>query len=1388
MATYNFSSLQYGQIIAFNPAVDVLNFDNSGIAAAHLRVETEGANIRITAESQAGQWKSIILQNVAQTQLATGNVVFAGGSQLLFGDNSSGQAADNSANSLTGTSGADLLAGFGGADTLNGGLGDDVYIVSSGDVLSDSGGVDTVRSDVSWTLGASFENLTLTGTGNITANGNNLSNIIFGNNGNNGSINGRAGNDTMYGMGGNDTFDMSTGGTASYGDDHIEGGEGIDTIDFGANARSAVTVDFFWGRATGGGDGGAGSATVWQVENAVGGAFADRLAGYFGDNFLYGGAGNDTLSGSFGVDTLQGAAGNDSFILDATGTENADQITDFASGADRMVLDGAAMTAIGVSGDFAAGEGRFYSAAGATGGQDADDRIVYNSTTGDLYYDADGSGSGAAELIARLGAGRILAATDITVINGSDPVQGTPGDDSLVGTPADDVIDGLAGNDTIRGEGGDDHLIGGAGDDELNDGGGDDLVQGGEGNDILSSGWGNALLEGGAGNDTLYGGFSHPYDEEPGDTLSGGLGDDWYEVPTGGFAGGLMGPITLIDEGGIDTVAVQGEWTLGDGFENLHLYGQYEGTSRGTGNALDNVITMDGGGMGFDADGGDGNDTLIGGGSGGNWYRFHAGSGDYGHDTVLGGDGMDTVSFYDWSPPTYVNESYAHGAVVVDLRAGTLTGGGIGGSGSATLSKIDGVWGGDFGDHLIAHDGLEVTEWRYGEVRFVGATLQGMGGNDTIEGGAAADVLIGGAGNDLIDGGDANDTISGGRGADQVSGGAGDDIFYMGQQAGPLWTEANDGADVIDGGSGTDEISFFEYWGAAVEADLAAGTLLDSAGGSASFAGIENFTGGTLDDHILGDDGANSLSGGAGEDVIDGRGGDDQIFGSTTWGQLDTGNQLYGGDGNDVVTGSGGDDLLSGGAGNDTLLGGSGRDSYLFAETPTGANADVIGTWEFVSGTDQIHLDAAVMAQLGANGAFVAGDDRFYAAAGASGGHDAGDRVVYDTTSGRLYYDADGSGAAAAQLIATIDSAPGLAATDIVVLNGTPSGFINGTEGNDSLVGGPGNDTINGLGGNDTLVGNGGDDFLHGGLGSDSLDGGVGDDIYYFGAGDVIAADAGGTDTVWAEVSYTLGATSNLENLRLVGTAAITANGNNFSNTIWGNDANNSSINGRAGNDTMFGMGGNDTFDMSTGGTSTYGNDVIDGGSGVDTVDFGANARSSVNVNLAAGTMSGGGDGGTGSAILASIENAVGGNFNDVLTGNAANNFFYGGNGADTLRGGSGNDWLQGGAGGDSFVLDSMGEFNSDFIADYAAGSDGLQLDSDVFTAIGMPGNFTAGDARFWAAAGATSGHDADDRLIYNTANGNLFYDADGSGADAAQLVAVLQSQPALGAADIAVI
>jgi Ca2+-binding RTX toxin-like protein len=98
-----------------------------------------------------------------------------------------------------------------------------------------------------------------------------------------------------------------------------------------------------------------------------------------------------------------------------------------------------------------------------------------------------------------------------------------------------------------------------------------------------------------------------------------------------------------------------------------------------------------------------------------------------------------------------------------------------------------------------------------------------------------------------------------------------------------------------------------------------------------------------------------------------------------------------------------------------------------------------------------------------------------------------------------------------------------------------------------------------------------------------------------------------------------------------------------------------------------------------------------------------------------------------------------------------------------------------------------MGTANADRISDWTSGLDKVQLDDAAFTSIGALGNFTAGDGRFWASSTGTA-HDADDRVVYNQSTGGLYYDADGSGSGAAQLIATVLNAPAVAATDIVVI
>jgi len=425
------------------------------------------------------------------------------------------------------------------------------------------------------------------------------------------------------------------------------------------------------------------------------------------------------------------------------------------------------------------------------------------------------------------------------------------------------------------------------------------------------------------------------------------------------------------------------------------------------------------------------------------------------------------------------------------------------------------------------------------------------------------------------------------------------------------------------------------------------------------------------------------------------------------------------------------------------------------------------------------------MPALGASGNFSAGDARF--AENSSGtAQDASDRVVYNTTTGQLWYDADGNAAGAALLIATLQGAPALAAPDIEVVNGSTQGqTITGTPGNDTLVGTGGDDTIDGLGGADTM------------------DGRLGNDTYHVTTGDVLV-DSGGIDTVVTPINWTLGL--DFENLTMTGTASLSAQGNNSDNAVVGNSGSNY-FNLRAGDDTLQAGAGNDVIDMSRGGTASYGDDFVDGGADFDRIDFDGYASSGIVADFGSGLITGGGDGGAGTVSFTNIERIIGGAFADSITGDGAgdtldgrggddslvgqggDDTLRGGNGNDWLEGGTGNDWMNAGAGADSFVFrEAPGPGNADTMDDFASGSDTIALDNAAMTALGADGDFVSGDARFRAAAGATGGADANDRVIYNTSTGQLYYDADGSGAGAAQLLATLQGAPGVSATDISVI
>jgi len=204
---------------------------------------------------------------------------------------------------MTGGAGNDAMTGGAGNDAMTGGAGNDTYIVdSAGDTTVEAlnAGIDTVLSSVSYTLVANVENLTLTGTGNINATGNELNNILIGNTGNNG-LYGLAGNDTLTGNTGNDLLDGGTGV------DSMAGNTGDDTyvVD---NAGDVVTENTDEGI-----DNVQSSISYTLTDNVenltLTGTAAINGTGNALDNVIVGNTGNNVLSGLEGNDTLDGGAG-----------------------------------------------------------------------------------------------------------------------------------------------------------------------------------------------------------------------------------------------------------------------------------------------------------------------------------------------------------------------------------------------------------------------------------------------------------------------------------------------------------------------------------------------------------------------------------------------------------------------------------------------------------------------------------------------------------------------------------------------------------------------------------------------------------------------------------------------------------------------------------------------------------------------------------------------------------------------------------------------------------------------------------------------------------------------------------------------------------------------
>ena len=453
---------------------------------------------------------------------------------------------------------------------------------------------------------------------------------------------------------------------------------------------------------------------------------------------------------------------------------------------------------------------------------------------------------------------------------------------------------------------------------------------------------------------------------------------------------------------------------------------------------------------------------------------------------------------------------------------------------------------------------------------------------------------------------------------------------------------------------------------------------------------------------------------------------------------------FFGYSGNDTLIGAGGNDILDGGTGNDTMIGGAGDDTYIVdsvgditTETLAGAAGGIDTVKSSVTRVLGANLENLILTGTAAiNGT---GNDLANLLNGETnsaanvltglGGNDtyivgAGDQIVEAANAG-----IDTVASATINLnLASFTNVENVTLYGTAALSAIGDLRTNVLDGSQNTAA----NTLTGLGGND---------------------------IYIVGAGDrIIETKTGGIDTVQSSmISLDLKNYANVENATLLGVSNLNVTGSTANNVLTGNTGNNI-LSGGGGTDRMAGGAGNDTY-------------ITDGG---DTILEAANEGTD--------------------HVISSISYTLGANLENLtLTGRAAingsgntlKNVIVGNSGTNIINGGTGNDTLTGGTGQDFFVFNTAlnATANVDTITDFNPADDTIRLENAIFTKLTATGTLAAAMFRIGAAA-----LDSNDYIVYNKSTGDIFYDADGSGAGAAIKFAHVNPLTALTAADFVII
>jgi Ca2+-binding RTX toxin-like protein len=549
-------------------------------------------------------------------------------------------------------------------------------------------------------------------------------------------------------------------------------------------------------------------------------------------------------------------------------------------------------------------------------------------------------------------------------------------------------------------------------------------------------------------------------------------------------------------------------------------------------------------------------------------------------------------------------------------------------------------------------------------------------------------------------------------------------------------------------------------------------------------------------------------------------------------------NILAGNVGNDSLIGELGADTLDGGVGKDAMLGGDGDDLYIVdiktdkVTESLGAGDDTVEsivTYALAANVENLVLTSGDTKGTGnVLDNLIVGSDGNNTLDGKEGGdilRGGFGNDVYVVDGSDTVDEAGGDGTDTVQCGADFDLGKLLVIGDVenLTLTGTGSfkgtgdelaNIITGNSGANALSGLGNNDSLVGGSGNDTLDGGTGDDTLDGGAGNDTMTGGAGDDVYSVnGTKDVVDDKGDGIDTIQAMIAIVLDNYVDIENVTLLGKAAIGATGDGSANHLIGSDGANI-LDGGAGVDVMEGNKGNDTYkvddgkdqviEIAGGGTDTVlsiigytlldpnvenltllgaallgtgnaaknkltGNDganTLDGGAAVDTLIGGkGNDDYRVDETKDAVTEASGKDSGTDTVtstaavytLGANVEKLTLGGTGDISgTGNTLNNVLTGNSGDNTLNGGAGADAMNGGLGNDTYVYDGKDTISDDGGFDIVQASIAIDLTLPAF--VDLEGVRLTG-----AGALAATGDDGANLLVGNNGANKI---AGGDGAD----------------------